>query len=120
MIERTLTVTFDVTGLSEAEVNALDGYVHAQSEGGNDGEYPAVSIVSSNVAPEFPEVPKRTILVHLNVEVPVTDERNADEVGDFVLSALEVGLEGAPGDLASGNIVTLKGMEICAPLVDEV
>lgn len=66
----------------------------------------------------------RTILIHLNVEVRDDDPRNADEVGDLVLGALEVGLEGAPGwiggGLESGAEVVLRGMVVCAPLVEEV
>lgn len=63
----------------------------------------------------------RTVLVHLNVEVPPNDDRTADEVGDFVLAAVEVGLEGAPGDLASGSELRTKtGLVVCAPLVEEV
>lgn len=63
----------------------------------------------------------RTVLVHLNVEVPPNDDRSGDEVADFVLAAVEVGLEGAPGDLASGSELTTKsGLVVCAPLVEEV
>jgi hypothetical protein len=62
----------------------------------------------------------RTILVHLNVEAPDADPRNSDEIGDFVLSALEIGLEGAPGSLASGSELTTNQLTVCAPLVEEV
>jgi hypothetical protein len=64
----------------------------------------------------------RTILVHLNVEVDADDPRNADEIGDLVLAALEVGMEGAPGDLASGNSLdgASERVTITAPLVEEV
>jgi hypothetical protein len=34
---------------------------------------------------------KRTILVHLNVEAPASDQRSADEIADALLAALEVG-----------------------------
>jgi hypothetical protein len=35
--------------------------------------------------------PKRTVLVHLSVEVPAADQRDADGIADAVLAALEVG-----------------------------
>lgn len=63
---------------------------------------------------------KRTILIHLNVEVDPSDERNRDEIGDFVLAALEVGLEGAPGDLASGSELVTSTLTVCATLVEEI
>ncbi len=40
--------------------------------------------------------PKRTILIHLNVELPADDPRPAQEVIDYVEAALQVGLEGGP------------------------
>lgn len=66
--------------------------------------------------------PRRTVLVHLNVEVPAVDERNADEIGDAILAALEVGLEGEPGDLASGSTLTIgsNGASVALALVEEV
>lgn len=66
----------------------------------------------------------RTILIHLNVEATDDDPRNGDEIGDFILAALEVGLEGAPGDLASGNTLSTSPdghrLIVCAPLVEEI
>ncbi len=62
----------------------------------------------------------RTILIHLNVEAPDTDKRNSDEIGDFILAALEVGLEGAPGSLASGDELTTNDLVVCCPLSEEV
>ena len=35
--------------------------------------------------------PKRTVLVHLNVEVPAEDQRDADKIADAIMAALEVG-----------------------------
>ena len=35
--------------------------------------------------------PKRTVLVHLNVEVPAEDQRDADKIADALMAALEVG-----------------------------
>lgn len=43
---RYLRFDFDVTDLTEEEIGHLGGYVQAQSEGGNDGEYPSVSCES--------------------------------------------------------------------------
>lgn len=65
----------------------------------------------------FAELPRRmtvvqvprTILVHLNVTVPVGDDRNADEIADAILAAIEVGSDDDSvrslgiGGLASGN-----------------
>jgi hypothetical protein len=51
----------------------------------------------------------RTVLIHLNVQVPDGDERNADEVADAILAAIEVGSDDDSvralgiGGLASGN-----------------
>lgn len=57
----------------------------------------------------------RTVLIHLNVTVPDGDDRNADEVADAVLAAIEVGSDNdddpvlreifarGVGALASGN-----------------
>lgn len=72
------------------------------------------------VVGESAPVQPRTVLVHLNVEVPADDERNADEIGDLILGALEVGLEGAPGSLASDDELTTHGLTVSAPLVEEV
>jgi hypothetical protein len=33
----------------------------------------------------------RTILVHLNVEIPVTDKRDPDDIADAIMDAFEVG-----------------------------
>lgn len=64
----------------------------------------------------------RTILLHLNVEAADDDERNADEIGDTVLAGIEVGLGGAPGDLASGNSLRADAgrLLITPALVEEV
>ena len=35
--------------------------------------------------------PKRTVLVHLNVEVPAADQRDATEIASALMEALEVG-----------------------------
>ena len=37
------------------------------------------------------ETPKRTVLVHLNVEVPAKDQRDADEIASALMEALEIG-----------------------------
>lgn len=40
---------------------------------------------------------RRTILMHLNVEVPATDRRDVEELAVLVGGALEVGLSGVDG-----------------------
>jgi len=56
----------------------------------------------------------RTILVHLNVTVPVSSTNGPDEVADMILAAIEVGSDSDDfravmgesffvGDLATGN-----------------
>lgn len=62
----------------------------------------------------------RTILVHLNIEAHASDDRNADEIADFILAALEVGLEGAPGSLATGDELTTNGLVVAIALAEEV
>lgn len=76
----------------------------------------------------------RTILVHMNLEVPDVCDATADEIGDAFLTAVERGLFLADGDLASGNAplvdvsawpisarrAELHNAEVCAPLVEEV
>jgi hypothetical protein len=54
----------------------------------------------------------RTVLMHLNVAVPAGVSMDADEVGDAILGALAVGLEGAPGEMGL--------LSASAPLVEEV
>lgn len=41
----------------------------------------------------------RTILAHLNIQVPASDPRTADHIAADIESALRVGLEGAPADV---------------------
>ncbi len=43
-----------------------------------------------------PKLGPRTILVHLNVQLPSDDPREAKEIAEYVESALMVGLEGGP------------------------
>jgi hypothetical protein len=62
----------------------------------------------------------RTVMVHINVTVGDVDPRNAEEVGDFILAALEVGLEGAPGSLASGDELSIGDLSVSVTLVDEI
>lgn len=52
----------------------------------------------------------RTILVHLNVEVPDEDERNPNQIADAIMGALEVGQDDD----------TVRDLVITAPLADEV
>lgn len=52
----------------------------------------------------------RTVLVHLNVQVPDYDNRTADEVGGAILDALDVGSD----DDAVRNLL------VECPLVEEV
>ena len=53
----------------------------------------------------------RTILVHLNVEVPDTDTRSANEIADAILDTLS---DGGDGDERLIDLVT-----VC-PLAEEV
>lgn len=49
----------------------------------------------------------RTILIHLNVEAPDTDERTADEIVAAVMGALEVGSDdGSVRDLEIVNALS--------------
>lgn len=52
-------------------------------------------------------IPKRTVLIHLNVEFPVGDERNADEVAAIVQRVLDVALIDSR-------------LTVCIPLVEEI
>ncbi len=49
--------------------------------------------------PTGPTGQRRTVLVHLNVDVPGWDERSAGEIAGILMQALYVGLEGAPEEL---------------------
>lgn len=52
----------------------------------------------------------RTILVHLNVEVPDEDDRSADQIADALLGALEVG----------GDDDSVRDLKVIAPLAEDV
>lgn len=52
----------------------------------------------------------REVLVHLNVAVPAGDERDADQIRDAVMGALEVG----------SDADELRGLEIVCPMAEEV
>jgi hypothetical protein len=55
----------------------------------------------------------RTILVHLNVEAPETDQRNADEIADALVSSFDqIGMDIDRAPLAN--------LRIEAPLAEEV
>lgn len=51
----------------------------------------------------------REVLVHLNVAVPDGDQRDADQIRDAVMGALEVGSDDE----------SLHGLEIVCPLAEE-
>lgn len=89
---RTLRAEFDVDDLTEKQAVALAGYVEAQAEGGNEGEYPAVH-VHLTFDPPFEPTPVRGFTVVL------VDDADGSE-GDFVYveafasaDALEADLE---------------------------
>lgn len=69
-------------------------YVYRRDPGGMHSQ---VAVLTPPGAPAPPEDPNnvRTILVHLNVSVPVADHRDADEIAAVLMDALTVGLEGA-------------------------
>lgn len=52
----------------------------------------------------------RTVLVHLNVEVPDEDERDADAIADALLGALEVGSDDE----------SVRDLKVVAPLAEDV
>ena len=52
----------------------------------------------------------RTVLVHLNVEVPADDTRTATEIGDAILAAVEVG----------SDHESVAGLVIAVPLAEDV
>jgi hypothetical protein len=109
---RVLVAKFDVTGLNEYEVNRLWGEIAAQAESSDADEYDAGHpdvAVDITVDPPFPPKP-REVLVHLNVEVPATDTRSADEIANAVMGALEVGQDDD----------SVRDLKIVCPLADEV
>lgn len=59
-----------------------------------------------------PVEPKRTILVHLNVEVEPFDTRSPDQIADYLLACIEVGGEGNEKSEGLSTIVI--------PLAEEV
>ena len=52
----------------------------------------------------------RTILVHLNVEVPDDDDREADAIAEAILAAVEVGSDSDE----------VRDLVVAAPLAEEV
>jgi len=52
----------------------------------------------------------RTVLVHLNVEVPGWDGRTANQIADAILAAIEVGQDDE----------TVRDLKVDAPLAEEV
>jgi hypothetical protein len=52
----------------------------------------------------------RTILIHLNVEVPESDKRDADEIRWQIAAALEVGSDDD----------SVRGLNISIPLAEEI
>lgn len=57
----------------------------------------------------------RTVLIHLNAELPDDDPRNADEVADSLLADLERARGLEPGAYASG-----AGGALCCTLAEDV
>lgn len=52
----------------------------------------------------------REVLVHLNVQVPDDDPRDAEQIGEAIGAAIEVGSDNE----------ALEGLEVAVALVDEV
>jgi hypothetical protein len=52
----------------------------------------------------------RTVLVHLNITVPAGDDRDANQIKDAILGALEVGADHE----------TMHGLHIAVPLAEVV
>jgi len=114
---RVLVAKFDISGFSEAEAQRFAGALSAQAEGGeSDWFYPSTEGKDEiDFDPPFPpSTEPRTILIHLNVSVPHDDARTANEITTLVEAALDVGMEGAPSDLA------LQGVVIDTTLAEEV
>lgn len=59
------------------------------------------------VLQEGPSV--RTVLVHLNVQVPESDTRSAERIGDAIMAAIEVGSDDD----------AVRGLDLVLALVDE-
>jgi hypothetical protein len=72
----------------------------------------AVAMSKDEIQQDIDKAKKREMLVHLNVEVEGFDTRTADQIADFLLSALHVGLEGHEEWEGIGTIV--------CPLAEEV
>lgn len=114
---RTLTATFDVTGLKEAEVERFSGYVEAQTEGGNESwEYPPLpGKTGFKLEPEFPRAETRTVTVHLSVALPADAPATADDVADEVIATLTT-----HADPATTPALAVSP-EICVvPLAEEI
>lgn len=52
----------------------------------------------------------REIIIHLNVQVPDKDERNADEISEAILACIEVGRDDD----------SVRDLDIVIPLAEEV
>lgn len=53
---------------------------------------------------------ERTVVVHLNVGLPVGDARSADEVRDAILGAVEVGQDDD----------SVRDLDVTCPLAEEI
>lgn len=117
---RTMVARFDVTGFSEQQAHTFAGYVEAQAEGerksGDDAtNYPSAGSTEITFDPPFPAAgPTRTVLVHLNVEVPADAPASADDIADEVLALIDAM---ADPDRTPG---LSSSTEVRAPLAEEV
>src|SRR5262245_11458551 len=90
---RTLVVRYDVSGLTDRQIEVLTGEAEAQAERNKspfpEDDHPSVK-VTSEIVPPLPVAEPRTILVHLNVEVPASYSHNAETLADEVIGAITV------------------------------
>jgi len=87
---RRLIVQYDVSGLTDEQVGALEMEAVVQAE--ESDTHPSVPLIGSSVVNHEP--PMREILVHLNVQVPMDDRRDYEEIVALVQGAIAVGSEG--------------------------
>jgi len=105
-----MVATFDLTDLTPSQIDALAGEVQAQAEESEGHPDVGVTVAFHNVA--APE-PPRTMLVHLNIEVPADAPCTVDDVVREINGALAVGID--PDQTPALTVAT-----IVVPLAEEI